>query len=111
MTVKIKDKVSTLEKLDALLATKDNWCKGSMARDAEGTPVSPNSTKAKCFCFLGAIRKVSNWRGLATTEVAGDLGFVSTTEVIDYNDDHNRRFKHIKARIARAIKQVEKGLT
>ena len=42
-----------------LLDSPESWIQGDLARDAEGSPVSPNSPVATCWCLVGAISAVS----------------------------------------------------
>jgi hypothetical protein len=42
-----------------LLAKPNGWCQGTLARDANGTPVEPESLEACSFCAIGAIEKIA----------------------------------------------------
>lgn len=44
-----------LRAVDNVLATKDQWCRGSFAIDASGHSVEWSSPRAVCFCLAGAI--------------------------------------------------------
>jgi len=37
-----------------LIADPKKWIKGTLARDANGRPISPYSKEAVCFCIHGA---------------------------------------------------------
>jgi len=42
------------ERARSLIEDEQNWCRGEMARDVDGTPVCPTDSRAKRRCALGA---------------------------------------------------------
>jgi hypothetical protein len=48
-------KVQILEKARALIADERHWCRGELARDANGIGVDPTTSSAVRRCGLGAL--------------------------------------------------------
>ncbi|MGH9552285.1 MAG: DUF6197 family protein [Terriglobales bacterium] len=48
-------KIQIAENARALIQDEEHWCRGEMARDAEGLSVDPTSTRAIRRCALGAL--------------------------------------------------------
>jgi hypothetical protein len=49
-----KNALEGLLRMRELLATPDRWTQGVLAKDANGAPVSCDSDRASCWCFVGA---------------------------------------------------------
>lgn len=47
-----------LIQIKALIKDPKHWIQGESTRDAAGSPTSPFSEKATCFCITGALEKV-----------------------------------------------------
>lgn len=43
--------------LSEFIQTEEQWTKGAYARDLNGTPVSPDTDLAVCWCALGLARR------------------------------------------------------
>lgn len=56
---KTVDASNTLSKVLDLFADPEHWCKGTLARSADGQPTLPRATDAVRFCLLGAIQHVT----------------------------------------------------
>jgi len=50
-----------LIKARAVIASEDNWCRYTFARDKYNGAVSPDSVNAVQFCALGAVHKVARF--------------------------------------------------
>ena len=108
-----------LKELDALLASKQNWCKGTNAKDSQGVPVTPFSENAIKWCLSGGIEKISfenDGTGLLSPNIRSALNKVLHTynkspsiSLINYNDKWYRRFSGIKKLIAKAIVMEEQN--
>jgi hypothetical protein len=48
-------KFQIVEQARALIAEESHWCRGDLARDANGVGVCPTSDSAKKRCGLGAL--------------------------------------------------------
>jgi len=48
-----------LDRAADLIEPEGAWCQGADARDAHGCDVDYDSPRAKCFCIVGAINRVS----------------------------------------------------
>lgn len=42
----------------SLLADKERWCRGHLAKGSQGRPCDPKDADAACFCLAGAVRRV-----------------------------------------------------
>lgn len=58
--------ISIVKAARELLAKKGGWTAGSEARDSNGYPVTPGSSRAVCYCSVGAVRR-------ATRDVLGRM--------------------------------------
>lgn len=84
-----------LTKMRELLAERAYWTSGDFAKDEAGTSVRPTSSKAVCWCLLGASQKVAVdfERGCDTDqylasllgEVPDENGVIPCDEVSDFN--------------------------
>ena len=59
-------KLQIVEKARALIADQQHWCRGELARNANGEGVCPTSASAVKRCALGAVIAAAH-------EFAGDL--------------------------------------
>ena len=48
-------KIQIVERARALIANEEHWCRGDLARDANGVGVCPTSDSATKRCGLGAL--------------------------------------------------------
>ena len=48
-------KIQIVERARALFANEEHWCRGDLARDANGVGVCPTSDSATKRCGLGAL--------------------------------------------------------
>lgn len=90
-----------------LLADPARWCKGTLARAADGTPVDPGNPSATCWCVVGAIHKatlVAAVRRAATSMVEEATG--GGDWIADWNDraTHREILAGLDAAIGRAAK-------
>lgn len=106
-------KTSTvLKKAKALLETK-GWTKGHLAEDKDGVPTHSLSTRATCFCAIGAIERACGrepFNALAVGPAIDALTDVlpsSYAEPADYNDAPRRTKAQVLALFDRAIKLAE----
>ena len=60
-------KIQILERARALIADERHWCRGELARDANGDGVGPTSASAVRRCALGAVVAAAH-------ELTHDLG-------------------------------------
>ena len=56
----MKTTVEILKAARDLIAKPENWTQGESARDDRGRRVDVYSRRAKCFCSIGAIYRVSS---------------------------------------------------
>ena len=47
--------IKVLREARKLVADEKTWCRGTLARDAHGTPCAMLDAAAKCYCASGAI--------------------------------------------------------
>ncbi len=93
---------TTLEILKAgLERIKRGWCKGSMARTAEGIPVSPRHPNACMWCAVGAINGTGNYGFDALLDAAG------VDSIVGLNDQPTTTQADIIALYERAIAAEE----
>ena len=84
-------KVRILERARTLIAEERHWCRGDLALDAGGQPVSPMDSSAKRRCALGALVAAAYEitsdpdlaHRLATTAVRPLAGATSLTHIND----------------------------
>jgi hypothetical protein len=62
-----------------IMATPETWTRGTLARDAQGAPVSPFAPGAVRFCAIGALRnaafQVMQGNASAAMQLAGAIEF------------------------------------
>ena len=95
---------------------ENGWTKGAMARKENREFCSETNRNAVCFCASGAIRRVTRCEEnrrklfdlLAEQLPQSSSMFGSESQVIDYNDDDNRRKKQIVRLFDKAIASLEK---
>jgi len=85
--------VQILQAALALISAPAKWTKEHVARDAHGNPVKPTDERAKCFCMVGAIQRVSaeasaDAYGQAITIVRKACGSES---IFEFNDWHGHK--------------------
>lgn len=86
-----------LTKAKALIADPKHWTKGRYAIDAEGLNVGPGTSKAVCWCSVGAIEKVTHEEGVTDTrfkatqylaQVSAKCGY---SGIPDFNDNSSHK--------------------
>lgn len=79
--------VELLKAARAKIADPANWTRFTLARNAKGVPVAPQSKKATCWCAHGALYAVGGVRGSVSEnilyEAAGDTFLADPAEVND----------------------------
>lgn len=73
------------------ISNPENWTQYVIARDAEGVMIFPDSSKAVCWCSLGALRKAQeDLKADETTyvEAYDVLCDVLDGSIVAYNDTH-----------------------
>ena len=78
------------KKAHELLESASKWTRGAQARDADGNPVSPFSSRAVSWSLIGALRRChqEEWnaaRDKAWSDVLGRFG--ATMNLGIYNDE------------------------
>ena len=97
----------------ALIDTPEKWCKLSVAEDANGNPVDPESSQACCFCSHGAVRRVtrSTYDRLAAFKALEQATprpwWHRTSNVTSFNDHPYATHADVMALFDRAIAAVE----
>jgi hypothetical protein len=101
-------------KISELLNTADRWCKGNMAKTAEGENCGVANSDAQSFCLVGATVKC--YPKIDEQECAmrkiraaiAELGFEYTYHfrpmvwISDFNDDARITFDQVRAVVQRA---------
>ena len=73
----------------ALIEKPEHWTQEVHARDSAGNKVSPNSSKAVCFCAHGALVRVFNKTyGLEEEKATAYLKKQTGTAIWTFNDSH-----------------------
>lgn len=85
-----------------VIANRDHWTRGAIARDKSRDRVHPTNPKAVCFCSIGALRKVTDRIDLAN-EAEGYLKTVMGTHVTIFNDRLARNHAEVLAAWDKAI--------
>ncbi len=80
-----------IERARALIADEQNWCRGQLARDANGNPVCPTDARAKRRCafgaFIAAAYEIANDYTLADDLAIGAVrSFTATATLVNVND-------------------------
>jgi hypothetical protein len=60
-------------KVSTLLRVKKNWCQHTSARNASGIAVEVDSSSAKSFCLIGAIRRCYGSTGPENRRAVGRI--------------------------------------
>jgi hypothetical protein len=101
-------------KISELLNAADRWCKGNMAKTAEGKNCGVANPDAQSFCLVGAAVKcypgpIAQDIVMRKIRVAiAGLGFEYTSHfrptvwISDFNDDARITFDQVRAVIERA---------
>ena len=63
-----------IERARALIANEQHWCRGELARDANGEQISPISASAVKRCALGAVIAAAN-ELMHDSDAAHDFAF------------------------------------
>ncbi len=98
--------VQILQAALSLIADPAKWAKEHEALDGRGIPVKPTDERAKCFCMVGAIQRVS--AGATADAYGRAIGFLRGTcggSIFEFNDTHGH--KAVKAVIRKAIAAAE----
>lgn len=102
--------------IKSLLSTPEKWTRGTTARDKDGHYVAPDSSKAFCWCIVGAgifftssdIKSNETgreWRRILNQE---SKRWSKWSSVIDLNDDEkNFSFERLHAFLDSAIEAAE----
>lgn len=105
--------MNTLEHLKAareLIADPEKWTKCSYAKTKQrgGASVPPDSPRAKCWCAVGAIRKVGPYAPSASIALMHALPVKwQWTGVPSFNDDPGTSHADVLALFDRAIAAEE----
>lgn len=84
-----KEVVEQLQNARDLITDPNKWTKRSFAKDSHGNSVSATSSRAVCFCSIGALEHVSNGIGYEKSlNILQSIAPLYTT-VIVYNDSYN----------------------
>ena len=80
-----------IERARSLIEDEQNWCRGELARDGDGTPVCPTDSRAKRRCALGAFiaaaYEITNDSMLAHDLAFGAVrSFSGITTLVNIND-------------------------
>lgn len=84
-------RVQVLERARAMIEDERHWCRGDLARDAVGDPISPLDSSAEQRCALGALLAAAHEtthdpdraHHLATTAMRPFAGATSLTHIND----------------------------
>lgn len=88
--------VRVLRAARKILEDRRRWTQNAYARDKFGSPVPAYAPEAKCFCALGAMRKVLGPEGdgmpvvRLLADAGKELGFTPIGSVVDVNDGPRR---------------------
>lgn len=76
---------------EAIKLIEAGWCKGSLARNDNGDPISFDDSKAVYFCVVGAVRKACNGNILEADKLTRKLAHeVGWSELWCWNDMPDR---------------------
>lgn len=95
--------------LQARLANPDHWTRRELARQADGSPCSPISPEAVCWCLLGARENVAaSWPWPIQQPVLEATALVrqcliSDCEIASWNDRFVRTHADVLALLDAAI--------
>ena len=96
---------STLDILiEARAYVEKGWTQGAWARNRKGTPVNEDSTRAVCWCALGALWKadgIGSYGLNALVKASG--GEVHPTTISGWNDNPDRTQAEVLALFDKAI--------
>ncbi len=71
--------VEVMQRALALIAVQETWTRGTLARNAQGAPVSPFAPEAVRFCAIGALRnaafQIMQGNECAAMQLAGAIEF------------------------------------
>lgn len=89
-----------------LIAKENRWTQGALAHDDQGKDIAPESDNARCFCILGALRRVAMQIGNDDAKFHAQkiLKKVCGSDLISFNDSHGH--KDVVRVFDRAIAQV-----
>jgi hypothetical protein len=88
--------------LQELFTDETKWCKGAVARDANGYPVLSDSPSAVCWCLYGGIEICYPDDFYAAESKFTDALPEGFLEVSQFNDDDETTFADVRAAIERA---------
>lgn len=102
--------MKTLDVLKAakqLISTPERWTAGSYARDKSGVPVLSVSTKAACWCAIGACAAVEP--DVLTGAFEALKSVVPGNSISKFNDHPSTTHADVMAAFDRAIAKLEGG--
>lgn len=91
-----------------LLSSGERWTQRAFAREAPDRfgDVPPESRYAGCWCLLGAALRVGHNPDFRP-DLADALGFENVDDLVAWNDDPTTTFRKVRARLRRAIRELE----
>lgn len=112
--------LEALKKARALLCKEARWIKGDYARNNEGGVCPANDEDAKCWCSVGALKRVAYADTFQTAIEALDealkydsraMGTSSIDRVINFNDNEDTHHSDVLRAYEFAITLLEAGTT
>lgn len=90
-----------------LLTPEGAWTQGAFARVGRGgNPIGPAEPRAKCFCIVGALKRVCPWEAsLAFRALERAIG-VRPGDVVNWNDTPGRTQAEVLEVLDKAIAGV-----
>ena len=106
-----KKVVEVLVKARQILSKEENWTRGNYARDADGEPVYFDSSKAVCFCSIGAVAAsaLPKLPGQYVVALEALEMVVEPMPIIAFNDAESTSHKDVMAMFDLAIESLESG--
>jgi hypothetical protein len=102
--------LKTIRRVRALLADREAWTKGTLARDANWAPVQSLSPEAVCWCLVGASERADpqSMGTYADEEIETTLRALGKTSCIqDFNDSEYTEHEDILMVLDHTIERLE----
>lgn len=97
--------LATLREARELISLPEHWTQGHSARDETGSFCSPRSSRARCWCAMGALERCGQFRPGVLWSARDLLRVLIDTCVSAYNDHHTHA--EVLALFDRAIAAAE----
>lgn len=72
----------------AKIADREHWTTGAFARAKDGLTRRPDNVDAVCWCSIGAIESIGDWRAVENSNAKILLRLAVGGSAVGFNDSH-----------------------